>query len=328
VNTTDLLPSVQQFSIWIATNPLPGRHRRGSENTIGGYINDVATFARWFIQTNGKDLAADSLHSSDIQEYLNWMQTVRKQKASTVLRHFASIRAYCLFLMKTDPRVTFDRSDGVQLPRRVDVQEKRGLRRVESRQVEDLFLLEPSDQVKPTARPRWLRDRAIVLTFVYVGLRLDELNNVQISDVTLGDKSGTIFIPKGKGRKERYARIPKESRQALRDWLAWRNGLPCSHNVLFVQIRYGEKNTYEPLGQRSMQAVVAYVGQRAGIPRLSPHILRHTAVRIWRKRVKDDRVVAAQMGHSIATMMKYDAISDADMDRGADLVDQSIGDND
>ena len=77
-----------------------------------------------------------------------------------------------------------------------------------------------------------------------------------------------------------------------------------------------------------MQAVVTEVGQRAGIPDLSPHILRHTAVRIWRKRVKDDRVVAAQMGHSIATMMKYDAISDADLNHGAELVDQPNGNDD
>ena len=226
---------MQEFAGWIGANPLPGRHRRGSANTISGYINDVAAFARWFAQTNGKDLAADSLHSSDIQEYLNWMQSVRKQKASTVLRHFASIRAYCLFLMKTDPRVMLDRSDGVQLPRREDVQEKRGLRRAERRQVEDLFLLEPKDQAKPTARPRWLRDRAIVLTFLYVGLRLDELNNVHVPDVTLGDKSGTIFIPKGKGRKERYVRIPKD--HARRLGIGWSGGKGCRAPMIFCSSR-------------------------------------------------------------------------------------------
>jgi integrase len=63
-----------------------------------------------------------------------------------------------------------------------------------------------------------------------------------------------------------------------------------------------------------MQAIVADARQRPGIPDLSPHILHHIAVRIWRKRGKDDRVGAAQMGHSIATMMKYDVISDADLD--------------
>jgi len=39
-----------------------------------------------------------------------------------------------------------------------------------------------------------------------------------------------------------------------------------------------------------MQAMIADVEQRAGIPDLSPHILRHTAVQIWQKWVKDDRV--------------------------------------
>jgi hypothetical protein len=55
-------------------------------------------------------------------------------------------------------------------------------------------------------------------------------------------------------------RIPKESRQALKDWLAWRKGLSCSRDSLFIQIHTGEKNTYESLGQWSMQAVVANMG--------------------------------------------------------------------
>jgi integrase len=55
--------------------------------------------------------------------------------------------------------------------------------------------------------------------------------------------------------------------------------------------------------------MVQEVGKRAKLNiELTPHILRHTALRIWRKQVGDDRTVAAQMGHSVTTMMKYDAL--------------------
>ena len=48
MDISTLTPSVMQFAVWITANPLPGRHRKGSENTISGYIHDVAAFARWF----------------------------------------------------------------------------------------------------------------------------------------------------------------------------------------------------------------------------------------------------------------------------------------
>ena len=194
---------------------------------------------------------------------------------------------------------------------------ERGLRRAERRQVEDLFLLEPKNQAKQTARPRWLRHRAIVLTFIYVGLRLNELFNVKISDVTLGEKSGTIGIPMGKGRKERYARIPREARQALKEWLA------CGECGCIA--RMTRCLSRSEMGKRTHMNLLA-----SGLCRqLLPMWVNVPAFLIfpltscvtprsefWRKRVNDDRVVAAQMGHSIATMMKYDAISDADLDRG------------
>ena len=67
------------------------------------------------------------------------------------------------------------------------------------------------------------------------------------------------------------------------------------------------------MGTRSVQETVKEVGKRAKLEvELSPHILRHTAVRIWRQKT-DDRTTAAQMGHSITTMMKYDALSGDDV---------------
>ncbi|MBT7600271.1 MAG: hypothetical protein HN560_04275, partial [Anaerolineae bacterium] len=54
------------------------------------------------------------------------------------------------------------------------------------------------------------------------------------------------------------------------------------------------------------------VGERARIEDLTYHILRHTAVRVWRKKT-DDRTTAAQMGHSVATMQKSDALRESDV---------------
>ena len=71
--------AVKEFALWIASNPLPGRHRRGSENTLKGYIGDLGLFANWFKQSTSLDLGAETLTPDDIQDYISHAQTVEKK---------------------------------------------------------------------------------------------------------------------------------------------------------------------------------------------------------------------------------------------------------
>ena len=89
-----------------------------------------------------------------------------------------------------------------------------------------------------------------------------------------------------------------------------RKELGVEHEYLFTRVNKG----LLPLKVRSIQHIVEETRKRAGLGdvELSAHILRHTAVRIWRKET-DDRTTAAQMGHSVATMQRYDALKEGDV---------------
>ena len=304
---------VQDFALWLKTNPLPGRHRRGSEKTIQSYIGDMERFARWFKQSTGHELSAASLTPDDIQDFISRLQSVEERKPNTVLRYFAAIRAYCLYLQKTDPRIVRDLTDGIRLPRQ-EPMTKRGLRRKERLAVERVFTLPWKDT--ETGRLRLLRDYAMVETMMYVGLRVGAVVNLKLDDLTLGGRSGAIRVHQGKGNLDRVAGVPLKARQALAEWLKVREKLDCEHDFLFTQIRTG----YKPLGTRSVQSMVKEVVVRAKLEiELTPQILRHTAIRIWRKST-DDRTTAAQMGHSVATMMKYDALDGNDVLAAAEKI--------
>jgi integrase/recombinase XerD len=152
---------------------------------------------------------------------------------------------------------------------------------------------------------------------MYVGLRVDKLTGLKLSDLNLGERSGSILVRKGKGDLDRTAGVPLKARQALTEWLETRETFGCQHDFVFVQVRKG----YKPLGVRSVQQMVQEVGKRAKLEiELSPHILRHTALRLWSKKVGDDRTVAKQMGHSDATMRRYDAVQNQDVIEAADLI--------
>jgi integrase/recombinase XerD len=308
-NDVDILhQTVKEFALWLKGNPLPGKHRRGSEKTIQSYVGDVDRFARWFKQSRNLELSAESLTTDDIQDFISQLQTVQERKPNTVLRYFAAIRAYCLYLQKIDLRIQRDLSEGIRLPRQ-DPATRRGLRRLERLAVKRVFNVPWKDT--EAARLRLIRNRAIVITLMYVGLRVDKLAKLKLGDLNLGERSGSISVKQGKGGRDRTAGVPTEARRELVEWLQTREILGCQHNFLFVQIRRG----YKPLGVRSVQQMVQEVGRRAGLEiELSPHILRHTALRLWRKNEQiDDRTVAKQMGHSEATMRRYDAVLDQDV---------------
>jgi integrase len=88
--------------------------------------------------------------------------------------------------------------------------------------------------------------------------------------------------------------------------------------LVALRKQYG---VYHPLGTRSIQAMTRKLGKKAGLEEegvlVTPHLLRHTAVHLWRQK-NSAFVVAAQMGHKdINTTMSYDRPSQADLRRGA-----------
>ncbi|WP_019908323.1 tyrosine-type recombinase/integrase [Paenibacillus sp. HW567] len=58
------------------------------------------------------------------------------------------------------------------------------------------------------------RDNAIVLSFLRLGLRVHELCDLQLTDLTLSDRKGTAYI-RGKEDKDRELSVNAELRAAL-----------------------------------------------------------------------------------------------------------------
>ena len=113
---------------------------------------------------------------------------------------------------------------------------------------------------------RGIRNRAIILTFLDTGLRLSELAAVQVHDI---DFDNGIIKVMGKGRKERFVRVGKETQKALLRYLLMRKDKLRS---LWVT------DHGEPIKARGIQSLIKRLGKRAGITdaRCSPHTFRHS----------------------------------------------------
>ncbi len=76
-------------------------------------------------------------------------------------------------------------------------------------------------------RTTWLgrRDHALLLTMIATGLRVSEVTNLRLQDVTL-KRPGAHCRVIGKGRKTRTTSLTPETIAVLREWLRERNGKP------------------------------------------------------------------------------------------------------
>jgi integrase len=113
------------------------------------------------------------------------------------------------------------------------------------------------------------RDFAILTLLSRLGLRAGEVAALQLGDVDW--RAGEVLI-RGKGCRQERLPLPDDVGVALAGWLA--RGRPrCESAFVFARLR-------APLGGLSPGAVSQIVRracQRAGLPIVSAHCLRHTA---------------------------------------------------
>lgn len=146
------------------------------------------------------------------------------------------------------------------------------------------------------------------------GLRVGEVSALRLADLDLHERTGTVRVHDGKGRKERHVPLNATVRRALRQYLAQRPEAGADA-ALFLSGRQA------PLPIRSIQAIIARLTQRAHLERVpvSAHTLRHTfALNFLRGNPGKLVELASLLGHdSLDTTAVYTRPSQEDL--AADL---------
>jgi site-specific recombinase XerD len=158
------------------------------------------------------------------------------------------------------------------------------------------------------------RDAALIIFLLHTGLRIQEMLDLQLADLEIGERKGKIIVRQGKGGKQRVIPLNSDACKAIQGWLAIR---PKTES-LFVWIAV-EKGENGALSSRSVQRVVLRFGNDAGLERLTPHVLRHT----FGKNLIDSGVgiekVAALLGNAnLNTTRVYITPNQNDLEKAVD----------
>lgn len=153
------------------------------------------------------------------------------------------------------------------------------------------------------------RDRAILATFLYHGLRREELCRLRVEDLHLRRDIPHIRLH-GKRGKVRYVPVHPHALGLIHDYLEASGHLGDSRGALFRPVKNNATGTLEkPLHPEAIYQMVKRYAAKAGIAveHFSPHALRATAATNALDHQADIAKVQEWLGHAnIATTRLYD----------------------
>jgi len=143
----------------------------------------------------------------------------------------------------------------------------------------------------------------LILELLYgCGLRAEETTNLKKQDVNF--EKYLLHVRLGKGKKDRFVKIPERIIEELRSYIFLLNG-----DYLFPSNRGGKLTT------ATIQAVVEKSALKAGIAKeVYPHLFRHSFATHLLEQGTDIKIIQKILGHAdIKTTQIYTQISQANI---------------
>ena len=255
-----------------------------SDNTLAAYRSDLVAFADWLAR---RELDLLSARREHVLEYLASQRTA---KARSVARRLSALRRFYQHGLR-EGRLQHDPCAQVDAPR---LGRPLPSSLTES-QVESLLA------APDTATALGLRDRAMLELLYATGLRVSELVNLAVAQVSL--RQGVVRVM-GKGAKERLVPLGEEA-------ASWLTRFTADARVEILGARSCEAlfptRRGEAMSRQAFWSLVRRYAVVAGIDgKLSPHTLRHAFATHLLNHGADLRVVQMLLGHSdVSTTQIY-----------------------
>ena len=257
-----------------------------SDLTIKGYLSNLDYFLEFLNENNIKNY--NDIEYQDIRSYITYLYD-ENYNNKTISRHISAIRSFFKFLknnnyIDNNPciLVSNPKSDK-KLPKYLNFEETEKL-------------LNSFDNNNYLG----LRNSLILEILYSTGIRVSEISNLKLKDVSLSNKSIKII---GKGNKERIVYFGSNCLKLIELYI--KNSYPKLNKNLCEYLILSK--TGKKINDREIRSIIDDAAKIAGIKiKISPHVLRHTFATHMLTSGADLRSVQELLGHeNLSTTQIY-----------------------
>jgi integrase/recombinase XerC len=299
-------------------------NRNASAHTVRAYESDVTQYLAFLASERGRrigELTPADLDRESVRAHIHELGRAGEAR-STVARKVSALRTFVRYLRR-EAIIEHDPTVLAVAPKREQTLP------VHLTEQEMEKLLDTPSATDPLGR----RDRAILELFYASGLRLSELEALDLENV---DLRGRMVRVMGKGGKERIVPFNTAAERALRAWLKDRASILATRRTTMpVQGPGGQRRaagrSHVASRQNSDPLFINYRGTRLtgrSVDRLlrryvarcsaqmgvSPHALRHSFATHLLQRGADLRAIQELLGHArLSTTQRYTHVNAAQL---------------
>lgn len=250
--------------------------RNYSNNTIIAYENNIRGFLSYCKIKNVKNM--NEVNYQFIRGYISYLYK-QKYQAKSITRILSALRSFFKYL-KREEKISTNPLDLITSPK----VEKKLPKYLTINDVEKIL------NAPDMSNKIGIRD-AFILELLYVtGIRVSELTNIKLNDISIVEKKIKIM---GKGSKERIVYYGTRCQELLNKYLNIRNDFLKQANDYLVL-----SNTGKQISTREIRNIINRLKVKAGIDiNISPHTFRHTFATHMLNEGADLRSVQELLGH-------------------------------
>ena len=204
-----------------------------SPHTRRALRQDIRKFARWFATVNRERFVISRVTTRDITDFREYLRRDRGQAVASVNRVLVTLRRFFAWVVEQD-HLAMNPAKQVKELRRQQLAPK-GLDRSQVRRL-----------LREVELRKDIRAGAILSLMLYTGCRVGDLVALELNDLLLSERGGSVVYRHGKGKKQRTVPLPLAARRAIQDYLATRP--PVDGSKVFI----GERGSLTERGVRNL----------------------------------------------------------------------------